>query len=199
MIIGRRGTLTLTDSALENNSADGCGGITWSDGNVSIERVTFEANRDTALLLLTTTATLSDVKINSHGGTFGLIYARDSHLTATNLTITDSEGIDAGGIYLERSSGSVISDSTLSGNTSDQRGGGILLESTTDVQLTRVSFQFNSAAAGGGGVYADAASSLTARDCNFSGNSPEDVQFAGVSYDWGEDVSFTCETTCEAD
>ncbi|MGH7885179.1 MAG: choice-of-anchor Q domain-containing protein, partial [Thermodesulfobacteriota bacterium] len=100
--------------------------------------------------------TISGGLVNAGGiGNYGGgIYIIDGTLTITNSTISgNTTNDDGGGIYLN--DGTVtITNSTISGNTADDEGGGIYINDGT-VTITNSTISGNSANNDGGGIYID--------------------------------------------
>ena len=169
-------TIEIQDSEfIDNLSEDDGGALTLWDSTATIIGVTFENN--TAL----------------DGGAMALF---TSEVTIEDTTITDNvSSYFAGGIW-QYNSILTLRDVTLSGNlNSGNDGGGLLAYGTTT--LERVSFTDNSAE-GGGGLYVYFESEVTGTDCDFSGNSPDDIWVddygddGGVSHTAGSGYSFVC-------
>jgi hypothetical protein len=150
-----------------------------------------------ALTLWQSTATLSGVRFeNNTGLDGGAIALFSSDVVIEDTVITDNtSGYFAGGIW-QYDSVLTLRDVELSGNINTGGDGGGLLASGTTT-LERVTFSDN-AAGEGGGVYVYFDTELTGTDCDFEGNSPQDIwvddysEAGGVSMDAGLDYSFVC-------
>ncbi|MBV6394206.1 MAG: hypothetical protein KPEEDBHJ_03458 [Anaerolineales bacterium] len=125
-IFNNNGTLTVTNSTLSGNSADGGGSIYNNNGTLTI-----------------TNSTLSG---NSAGGGGGGIYNSNGTLIITNSTLSnnsESSG-DGGGIY---NMGTLTVTNSLFSENSAIRGGVIVNQDTATV--TNSTFSENSASLGG--------------------------------------------------
>jgi hypothetical protein len=134
-------TLTLTDSRVSHNTGIFGGGL-FNGGNATL-----------------TNATITD---NSATGTGGGIFNIGGQLTVTGGTIAGNTALYAGGIYT--GAGTLqVTNSTISGNTSEREGGGIYYDSGF-MELTSTTITLNTTTstlyAGGGGIYADGALAL---------------------------------------
>ncbi|MFH1467235.1 MAG: right-handed parallel beta-helix repeat-containing protein [Pseudomonadota bacterium] len=205
------GTVIVSDAVFTNNEANDGPGMYTQDCTVEVRNAAFYDNVSEddggAITLWGTTASFEHVQIHDNRSLDGGgIAAFSSAITASDLSVTDNiaEGGFGGGIWLYDSDIS-LTDGEFSNNT-DEGGiyaGGLLVYGSAT--LTRVSFSGNSAPLGGGlFVYYEGV--VQGTDCEFNGNSPEDV-FAsdgtpegGKSYTLTGSTSFTCQdNACEFD
>jgi CSLREA domain-containing protein len=173
------GTLTVTDSTISDNTADGDGGGIDNDGegNLTVTGSTISGNtagRDGGGIQTDTTpgtVTVSDSTISGNtadGDGGGIANNDDGTLTITDSTISGntagsgSFGGEGGGIFSNHDSFLTVTGSTISGNTASSSpfGGGA-----------------------GGGIYYTASGdvSLTVTDSTISGNTAEASSAAGAS------------------
>ncbi len=171
-ILNRFGILTLTNSAIVSNTAQGgAGGIFNSAGVLTLTNSTVSGN--TALV---------------NGG--GIVNSDGSTLTLTNSTVISNTASDGGGIYNNVAT-LTATNSTVSGNTGGINGGGILnigtltiinstfsrnsarstgaIGSSGTLDITNSTFSDNSASYFGGGI--SNAGLLNVTNSTFSGNS----------------------------
>lgn len=150
-----------------------------------------------ALTLWESTATLSGVLFDNNvaldGGAIALF---DSEAVIEDTVITNNTSdYFAGGIW-QYSSVLTLRDVELSNNVNTTGDGGGLLASGSTT-LERVSFVDNGAG-DGGGIYVYYETDVSATDCDFDGNTPEDLwvddygEEGGVSMALGMGASFTC-------
>ena len=129
------GTLTLTNSTVSGNAADGLGlrrgGGIWNLGTLTL-----------------TNNTVSDNTARFGGG----IYNSGGTITLTNSTVSGNTATEAGGgIYNNFGGTLTLANSTVSGNTSGQNGGGILNRLDGTLVLTNSTVSGNTANTEGGG------------------------------------------------
>jgi hypothetical protein len=150
------GTLTLNDVTISHNIARWGGGVFNAGGDVAINDSTIELN----------------LARQGEGG--GGIYTMGGTLTlrASRVADNDAAGAWGGGIYAGTtnpntgtydSTGTVVlSDTTIQGNTSSDRGGGIAFRSSKgSLTLTDTTVQGNEAYRTGGGIYTSGPTTLT--------------------------------------
>ncbi|MDL1920884.1 sortase, partial [Chloroflexi bacterium CFX5] len=144
------GTLTVTNSALSNNSANQNGGGIYNSGTLTV-----------------TNSALSNNSANSSGGG---IYNRNGTLTVTNSTLSGNRAAfgDGGGIYNDNGT-LTVTNSTLSGNSAGNGGGGIYNFFGT-LTVTNSTISGNSAGWSGGGIY-NYFGTATVTNSTISGNS----------------------------
>jgi CSLREA domain-containing protein len=143
--------ITISDSVFTDNSNSGGGGaigIDGSDASVLIERTTISGN---------------DATIG--GGLRVLDLVGGNYLTIDATTIAGNDAGTAGGLYLVQMDGDTeITNSTISGNTAERRGGGVmvyLLGPGATVAVKNSTVAGNVAGTyptgdyGGGGIYLD--------------------------------------------
>jgi hypothetical protein len=149
-ISNRDGSLTVIDSVIGMNSADGCrvgdafcsfGGGVWNSGMLMVEN-----------------STVSDNTSNWGGGIFNRGVREP---TIRNSTISgNSAGFDGGGLLNFETL--TLIDSTVADNVAGQSGGGIANERNGTLEVTNSTVSGNSAVASGGGLLnaAEAAANL---------------------------------------
>jgi hypothetical protein len=135
---GGEGTVTLTNSTVSMNIADGegggggGGGIYHDNGNLTL-----------------TNSTLSGNSAEVGGG----LYSR-SNATLTNSTLSGNDAKYGGGGIAARGSTLTLTNSTVSGNTTEGLGGGIIATKYSTLTLTSSTVTGNTANAATGGLYA---------------------------------------------
>ena len=164
-VFGNSSSLKVTDSRIANNtSADYGGGIETAEllGKVSI-----------------TGSTLTGNTAAEYGGGL-VVYDQTGNVEIVKSTISGNDGgvRDGGGVWFEDvySGGSVtVSDSTISGNTTDRAGGGISFGENFSgpVKVVSTTVSGNSAGDGGGIQFADldGSGSFALANSTVSGNS----------------------------
>jgi hypothetical protein len=155
-IVARYGTLSLTDSSVENNAYN-TGVTAWN------------------------ALTITDCTISGNSGQYGGGLAVGGPATITDCTISDnsSPSIYGGGVFLEAYSTATLTDCTISGNSDSAANGhpihydiagGVDVSSGAVAALIGCTISGNSAPKGaGGGVGIDGMATLT--NCTISGNS----------------------------
>jgi hypothetical protein len=156
--IVNRGTLTLTNSMVSDNTADGGDGIIVNSRGGIVNSGTL-------------TLTNSTVSGNTADSTGGGIYNTGT-LTLTNSTVSQNEGHAGGGIY-NYGGTLTLTNSTVSGNSAGLKrtqyyGGGIYNDGVLTLTNTTVS---ENTAGGGGGI--DNRGSGTLTNSTVSGNTAD--------------------------
>ena len=129
------GTLTLTNSTVSGNNADGDGGGIYN------------ANGGTATL---TNITVSGNNAGVDGG--GVFNDGGGTMTLTNSTVSgNNAGDDAGGIINDHGSTATLTNITVTGNNGGDGGGGIRNAGT--LTLTNSTVSGNKTGVDGGGIY----------------------------------------------
>ncbi|MBN2292730.1 MAG: cadherin-like domain-containing protein, partial [Pirellulales bacterium] len=152
--IYNRGTLTVRNSTLSDNSACDGGGIV-NDGSSGTATLTI------------TNSMLTGNSGNRYGGG---IYNKSGSLTLTNCTLSDNSASYGGGI----SNGSdmlTLLNCTLSGNSVSNDGGGIYHSNLGRTTLTNCTLSGNSAGNDGGGICVYSATTFTLNNTIVAGNS----------------------------
>ncbi len=197
------GGVIVSDAIFSANEANDGPGMYTNDCTVDVTNATFRDNISEddggAVTLWDSTASFDQVQIHDNvsldGGAMAIF---NSDVTASSLSIVDNTASGfSGGIWLYNSD-LTITDGVFSGNQDDAGvyAGGILVYGTAT--LERVSFTDNSAPLGGG-IFVYYEGIVQGTDCDFSGNSPEDIfasdgtQEGGLSYEAGSGCSFTCQ------
>jgi predicted outer membrane repeat protein len=146
--IANLATLTVSDSIISGNTAEGDGGGIHNapGGSLTVNNSTLSGNS---------------------AGTFGGGIGGQGTLTIINSTLSANSASDGGGISIQ--GGSVTVDhSTLSTNTAKNLGGGIYSLGTT-LTVNNSTLSANFADRGGGGIYGNH-TTLTVSSCAFAGN-----------------------------
>jgi len=177
--------ITITDSDIRNNNADGdnshAGGIFGVHSIVSIEECVVEDNtadynggiymNESSLTMQNTTIQNNQAQTGKAGG----MGAEFSDITVTNTTIQGNHAEDSsGGIYLNLTE-AAFENCTIRENTAQNSVGGGIYSTGGDVMLTDTLVEDNSATEGGGLSLNDANSVLT--DCQIIDNTA--VSFGG--------------------
>jgi hypothetical protein len=159
-IANREGSLTVIDSALLMNSAQGCrvgavfcsgGGGVWNSGMLTIQN-----------------STVSGSSSDWGGGIFNR-GAREP--TITHSTISgNSAGFDGGGLLNFEIL--ALIDSTVADNFAGQSGGGIANEAGT-LQVTHSTLSGNTAASAGGGMFNPAGAGADLVNTTLSANTAD--------------------------
>ncbi len=161
-ILSRGGELTIADTTVTENAADhGAGGIDITLGTAHIARSTIAGNDGSVGGLRTHGSTVtiaaSDISDNLGGGIEsygGTLTIHETTISGNQKTGPGQSYYDGGGIF---STGDLeLLNSTVSGNTTEQRGGGVFLHvylESKRIVLQNVTLSGNSALGGGGGVY----------------------------------------------
>ncbi|MCB1582102.1 MAG: hypothetical protein KDI92_03490 [Xanthomonadales bacterium] len=185
------GNLTINDSIVTNGVSSTvdrnfAGGVRSYDGQLHINRSTFSEHLGGAINFTRSTGSITDSVIennDSYGAAAayynGGLTVSSSTVTVSNSTISGNNTMSGtaggGGIYVGNYDSAVslnMTNSTISGNTSVNRGGGI---SHTDygngstISLTNVTIIDNTSNVAGGGIANDA-STITISQSIVSGN-----------------------------
>lgn len=196
------GTVTIEDVTFSNGFANDGAGLYAVRCTVELTDTVFTDNLSEddggALTLWESTATLRGVTFRNNTALDGGAMA----LFSSDVLVEDSVIADnvasyfAGGIWQYDSTLS-LRDVTLSGNlNSGSFGGGLWAYGSAT--LERVEFMDNAVSGTGGGLYVYFDSEVTGTDCDFSGNSPDDIwtddygDDGGVSHAAGTGYSFEC-------
>ncbi len=102
---------------------------------------------DSAALWLSS-ATVRNGDINSQGG--GI--RSEGTLTLTNVTLSNNNGKDGGGVSVRKDSTATFTNVTFLGNTAD-KGAGLHVDDNTSVTISGSTFRQNTASKEGGGAY----------------------------------------------
>ena len=163
-IVIQGGSASINDSEIQNNQAGIDGGGIAFDGDLTFQRCAIIGNSsgnrgggisngETGTLYDIVQLIDSEVSNNSSGSGGGL-FLSGGNITVSNSVIRDNwsqGGVGGGGIFLDVSTISVISDSRISNNISDTQGGGIL--NSGRLSIIRCDVSGNSAAGDGGGMW----------------------------------------------
>jgi CSLREA domain-containing protein len=154
-------SVTITNSTLSGNHTDGTDS---RGGAIFVRHDTATPPTPTPEVTITNSTlsgnyTMGDKSTMGPGSGGGAIYARqDTIVAVTNSTIsgntTDKAGAPGGGIFAD--TGAVIlTNSTVSGNQAKAWYGGGIFDKTGDVELTNSTVAYNYAYGSGGGIYAN--------------------------------------------
>jgi len=167
-ISNREGSLTVIDSNVLENSADGCrgvgavlcsgGGGIWNSGMLTMENSTVSGsssdwgggifNRG----VREPTITNSTVSGNSAGFDGGGLLNFET-LTLINSTVADNSAGQSGGGIANEAGILEVANSTLSGNIAASAGGGLYNPGGASAQLVNSTLSANTADTWGGGIY----------------------------------------------
>jgi hypothetical protein len=166
-VANRQGSLTVINSAVLMNSAEGCrvgavlcsgGGGIWSSGMLTMENSTVSGsssdwgggifNRG----VREPTITNSTVSGNSAGFDGGGLLNFET-LTLINSTVADNSAGQSGGGIANEAGILEVANSTLSGNIAASAGGGLYNPGGASAQLVNSTLSANTADTWGGGIY----------------------------------------------
>lgn len=135
--IENSGTLEVTDSLIDGNSATGTGGGLWNlGGAVTLERTTVSNN-------------------TAHEGGGVSTYGAQLGMTDVNIINNTATGTHGGGLY-HGGGTAFVTNATISGNRANDpaaNGGGVYQNSDDNLTLTNVTLAENEAGFFGGGLY----------------------------------------------
>jgi hypothetical protein len=140
-IANRQGSLTLIDTEVLSNVAEGCrgAGALLCSGGGGIWN-------SAALTMINSTVSGSEADWGAG------LYTRDGAPTLTNSTVSgNSAGFDGGGLLNFETL--TLIDSTVADNVSGQSGGGIANEAPGTLEVSNSTLSGNTAAAAGGGLF----------------------------------------------
>jgi predicted outer membrane repeat protein len=154
---GPGGTVTLTDSTVEDNTAENAGGVyVYYHGSLTVSGSFFKGNSSTfsgggAIFTseyTTLNVTDSTFDSNTGNGSGGAIHNSSSSIAkVTNSTLLGNSGLYGGAIYDDNSL--TVANSTFSGNSSTNGGGGIY-EDGGALTMTNSTLAGNSSTSGNG-------------------------------------------------
>jgi Right handed beta helix region/Dockerin type I domain len=174
------GTLTVTDSTIDNNGADLGGGGIFNSGTLTVTNSTIDNNFtatngggiDSTGTLTVTNCTISNNSPENNEG--GGIYVAGM-ATVTNSTIAGNSADDGGGIYVAGTA--TVTNSTIDNNsTENNEGGGIYVAGMATV--TNSTIDNNGGANEGGGIYV--AGMATVTNSTIDNNSTENNIGGGI-------------------
>lgn len=167
-ISNRDGSLTVIDSVIRMNSADGCrvgdafcsfGGGVWNSGMLTVENSTVSGNASNwgggifNRGVREPTIRNSTISGNAAGFDGGGLLNFET-LTLIDSTVADNvAGQSGGGIANERDGTLEVTNSTLSGNSAVASGGGLLNAAEAVANLLNTTVSTNTADREGGGIY----------------------------------------------
>ncbi|KAA3639816.1 MAG: hypothetical protein DWP95_09725 [Proteobacteria bacterium] len=182
------GQLTLNDTTVQGgyNSNNWGAGVRVYAGSLNINQSIFTNNSGGAVQFSPgTSGSIVQSVISGNNGLGNYFYSGGVSVSGASVTIDDSTisnnstistSSGGGGLYIGNYGGALdltISNSTISGNTSDLRGGGISHQdygNSSTVVLNNVTLVDNSSSAAGGGLSNDTAT-IILNQTLISGNS----------------------------
>jgi len=201
-LAGSGGTnLTVNDATISGGQSTSYGnrggGIYASSGNLTINRSQITGNMGSGVSLVSTNVTINDSVISNNQGLprayYGAagLFVIDSNLSLNNSTIannTNQHFAQGGGIVLGYASTASITNSTISGNSTESGAGGIHVYSNgsifnTTVELYQVTLTNNSTLENGGAIYNDGADVTITQSLitgNFAGNAVDEILNGGT-------------------
>jgi len=211
-ISNRDGSLTVIDSVIRMNSADGCrvgdafcsfGGGLWNSGMLTVENSTVSGNASNWAGgifnrgVREPTIRNSTISGNAAGFDGGGLLNFET-LTLIDSTVADNvAGQSGGGIANERDGTLEVTNSTLSGNSAVASGGGLLNAAEAAANLVNTTVSTNTADREGGGIYTGGA--LLLISSTIAGN---DAPTGSAIYDPGapgDDLRSIMNTAVEGD
>ncbi len=196
-------SVLVEDVIFSNNFANDGPGMYLTSCTGDLTRTTFVDNLAEddggALTLWSSTATLTDVVFeNNEALDGGAIAAFDSVLTGTGVEIRDSVADNFGGGMWSLNTELTLTDTVFERNVNNGTNGGAILFDGDVGSLVRVDFIDNQGPVDGG-LFVYWNSVITGEDCDFSGNTPNDIWVSdyepedyGHELEAGEGFSFTC-------
>jgi hypothetical protein len=197
----QEGTVFVQDAIFSNNFANDGAGMYAQSCTLNVSAASFVDNLSDddggAFTVWDSTVDMADVDFQSNDALDGGAMAMfDSVVNISRATFADNTGSNfSAGIWVYQSD-IRLTDVTLQGNVNDgsDYGGGLIVHGSA--VLERVTFQDNSAPLGGG-LFVYYGATVDGNDCDFSGNTPQDIYAArteggGTSYDADSDYSFSC-------
>ncbi|MBW7917217.1 MAG: hypothetical protein H3C53_11115 [Trueperaceae bacterium] len=145
-IYNRGGTVTITDSVIEGNSATRAGGV--YNGAVTIGADTYSGRVD---------ITGSTIGANEAGTGGGLVNVAGATLNLVGTRVDDNRATTGTGGGLVNDGRVVIVDSEFANNSAASAGGGIYSSYTGDLRVVGSTFVGNEAPSNGGGVFSNGA------------------------------------------
>ena len=154
--IYNNGTLIITNTTLNNNTADykgdGCGGSIYNEADLTIINATLNNNIGVAggAILNNGTSTIKNTEINNNivvGGSGGAIFNYEyNHMTLINITANNNSAYVGGAI---RNAGNLaITNSTINNNTLQATYGGAIFNDR-NLTITNTNLNNNEAIYGG--------------------------------------------------
>jgi hypothetical protein len=188
------------EAVFSGNGADQLpgGGLYAHDSLVACARCSFLGNHaltgggvflDASAMTLTD-GLLEDNEAATEGGAVRL--EGHSELSMERVTVSGNRGGSGGAIDATAASAVDVHEALFLANAAD-RGGALTLTDGASLRVDYAAFVVNAAMTSGGAIYMEGATA-SGSACDFGGNTPEDALVAGVSYTWGQAVSFSCGT-----
>jgi predicted outer membrane repeat protein len=184
--------VTITNSTISGNSAGFEGGGITNYGSMTVSNCTISGNSAGAYgggVQNDGTLTLSDSIINDNsagnasGGGIYNEYESGGTVMVTNCTISGNSATYGGGISNAPTTQLTVMNSTISGNSfTGDHAGGIDNGGNAAVINSTISGNFGPVNTGFGGGMVNGSSSLTVKDCTFSGNSCAGT--GGAIFNW---------------
>ena len=164
---GLAGTITLTANTLSVTKA-----LTLTGAGSAV--ITVNADGGAGVFYLADSAgdvTISGLTITGSVGDSAITAQNDGDLALIEVDVSGNAGKYGGGLYINNTGASTLTDSNVSNNTSRSGAGGVYIYSDpTSVTITNTTIVNNTAGGSGGGIFADFTGDLTIIDSNISGN-----------------------------
>ena len=179
-------SLTIQNSTITNNVASysgngggGSGGGVYVGGNnglITVQNTVVSNNKSTG--------TGGGMSLNKPGSQSNI----DSSTLANNTSFFYNKYSTLGGGGLQLYKGTLsVSNSTISGNNTNNQGGGInLFKTAFTLENSTVSENIASDSVGGGGVFCSLYSSMTASNCTLVGNVAVHGYGGGINVSYGK-------------
>jgi len=169
--IRNQGTLSVTNSALANNTTPANGGGIFSNTTVTLTATDFSDN----------SADFGGGLFNDQNGTVAI---------TGGLFTNNTAATDGGAIYNDRSGTIDLANANLSGNTAGRDGGGLYLNDVSVATVDNVRLESNVATRNGGGIFNEQAAQLTLTNSALATN--QAVNGGGL---YNEDGAVTVDNT----
>ncbi len=184
-------TVTISGGEVSDNGNGGaCGGLNvYAGTGVTIDGTTFRRNNGglygggLRAISLSGTLSLTNVEASENSGLEGGGIAAvnsDGDVVLTKVRVLDngSGATPGGGLYATATGGITLSDSTVSGNVSDDVGGGAHLTAGGALSIQGTTIAQNHAGGSSGGLFASG-STFAITNATISGNVAEGVAGGG--------------------
>ncbi len=195
-----RGNLTMTDSTVSGNTAEGSAGGLWFQGvTMSVTGSTFSGNAagggfvGGGIVLVglgvqeIANSVISDNTAPGDGGGLLTSVSGAASVTVSNSTIAGNTSGAQGGGLADYGGNVTISNSTISGNTATTGGGGVYTRGFAGLTITNSTIAFNATTGGtGGGIESTngtiaLTSTVVSNNTNGGANTPDDITLNGGS------------------
>ena len=158
-------------TTIDNSSSTVLDGFTIEDGNADVPDIGLDGG---GILSERSQAILRNLTVtnNTATGLGGGMYAQDSLNQLTNVDFVSNTASSGGAVY-NNTSGSIFTDTTFEGNSSENSGGAVLNEASS-VIIDEAVFRGNTAGGSGGAVFNADLSNSVINNALFEGNSALD-------------------------